>query len=162
MNITAIRKKVKAEAITNYIKENSDKIKLVDQDVFNGFLYDSFKISDPDNTYNYFAPQITPWNRHKVYRNARIIHYATDKKPWIAGYKYYGFHLWWKYALMTDNSYKKIYRSIYPSYSLAKSGYLFILVMQKLCPRLYNILRKIHRKKGKKICERKDYKELVI
>ena len=51
------------------------------QHVLNALLYDNIKAIDSDNTYNYFTKQIMSWNRHMVFRNSRIIHYAADKKP---------------------------------------------------------------------------------
>ena len=149
MNIKEIRKKVKTEMITSYIKENSNKIELVDQDVLNGLLYDSVKVIDSDNTYNYFTKQIMPWNRHMVFRNAQIIHYATDKKPWNAAYPYYGFQLWWKYALMTDVNLKSRYRRIFLSCYLANVIFWAKKQLERKAPKLYKYLKEQREKLNK-------------
>ena len=141
MNIKEIRKKVKSEAITSYIKENSGKIKVVDQDVFNGLLYDSIRVIDSDYTYNYFASHIMPWNRHMICRKARIIHYAMHKKPWNPSYPYYGFRLWWKYALMTDINLKSRYRSIFLSCYLEKIIFWPGYQITFRAPKLYKFLK---------------------
>ena len=135
MNLREIRNKVSDVVITNYIKENSDKIEFVDQDVFNGLLYNSFKVIDTGYEYNYFARRIRPWNKRMVYRNARIIHYV-EKKPWNEGYKDYGFHLWWKYAFMTDIRYREKYKRLLFSYALAKPRRWVWMEMDKWCPKL--------------------------
>ena len=142
MNLTEIRNQIQEEAITRYIKEYFDKILFVDQDVLNGLLYDCFKVLDSDYLYNYFANQITPWNKRFVYRNVRIIHYAGGCKPWNASYKHYGFHLWWKYALRIDTDYKKKYRRIYLSCIWAKIVHWAWLEARRHCPWVFNILVK--------------------
>lgn len=150
MNLGEIRVRILDEDITNYIRDYYDKIKFVDQDVFNGLLYDCIKVIDSeDYTYNYFVSRITRRNRHMVYQNARIIHYAMGSKPWKKGFVYYGFHLWWKYALMADKSYKKMYSSNYPSYIWAKSKHGIAVVIKHGSPNVYRKLKEFKNKISK-------------
>ena len=147
MDLEEIRKRVNTENITEYIREYYDKIQYVDQDVFNGLLYDSIKaIESEDYTYNFFVNAIKPWNKNVVYHNVRIIHYTGGCKPWANGFIYYGFHLWWKYALKADGRYRKLHRSLYPSYILMTSKYRALLELQKQAPKLYDALRTVKRK----------------
>ena len=147
MNIAKIRGKINPEDITNYISDYYDRIKFVDQDVFNGLLYDSIRvIESEDYTYNYFVSGIMPRNKRKVYQDVRIIHYAMGKKPWKKGFTYYGFHLWWKYALMVDTKYIRQYISICPSYILTRSKHRIAIEVKKRMPKLYSILRETKRK----------------
>ena len=145
MNIKEIRKKVKTEMFTGYIKENSDKIVLPDQDVLNALLYDNIKVIDSDYTYNCFTMNITPWNWRSVFRKSRIIHYAGGLKPWNAAYPYYGFQLWWKYALMTDVNLKSRYRSILLSCYLKKIKFWTKLQLGRRAPKLLKYLEEHHR-----------------
>lgn len=143
MNLEEIREKLLDEDITNYIRDYYDKIKYVDQDVFNGLLYDCIKVIDSeDYTYNYFVSSITLRNRHVVYQNARIIHYAMRNKPWKKGFIYDGFHLWWKYAVMADKSYKKKYKNNYPSYIWARSMHEIVVLIKNGSPKVYRKLKK--------------------
>lgn len=146
MNLDEIRKRVNVTSITRYIKDNYDRIRVVDQDVLNGLLYASIKVIDSeDYIYNYFVSNITLRNRRKVYQNVCIIHYAMGKKPWKKGFIYYGFHLWWKYALMTDRRYREQYRSLNASYIYTRSKYKIFTGMQKRLPKLHSVLRDIKR-----------------
>ena len=150
MNIAKIRGKINPEDITNYIRNYYDRIKFVDQDVFNGLLYDSIRvIESEDYTYNYFVSHITRRNRHMVYQNARIIHYAMGSKPWKKGFVYYGFHLWWRYALMAEKSYKKKYSSNYPSYIWARSKHGIAAVIKHGSPNVYRKLKEFKNKISK-------------
>ena len=115
------------------------------QHVLNALLYDNIKAIDSDNTYNYFTKQLMSWNRHMVFRNSRIIHYATDKKPWNAAYPYYGFQLWWKYALMTDVNLKSRYRSILLSCYLKKIKFWTKIQLGRRAPKLLKYLEEHHR-----------------
>lgn len=147
MHLEEIRKRVNAASITRYIEDNFDKIELPDQDVLNGLLYDSIKFIDSeDYIYNYFVSNIKLSNRHRVYHNIRIIHYAMDRKPWKKGFFFYGFHLWWKYALMTDKRYREQYRSLRNSYINTLLMYKILTGMQKRTPKIFRVLREIKRK----------------
>lgn len=154
MNLEEIRKRVNTEDILKYISEYYSRLDFVDQDVLSGFLYDSIKVVEEEYTYNYFVSNITLRNRREVYRNDRIIHYAMDRKPWKKGFIYYGFHLWWKYALMTDRKYIGQYIRVYPSYIYTRSKYQFSMEMQKRTPKLYNVLRGIKRTVWRKDSQR--------
>ncbi len=147
LNLEEIRKRIHVEDITDYIRKYYDNIEFVDQDVINGFLYDSIKVIKSKNyKYNYFVSRITSRNRRRVYYNVRIIHYAMEKKPWKKGFKYHGFHLWWKYALMTDKSNIKQLISIYPSFILAKSDWWLRSDFKRMCPTLFGLLKEMKRR----------------
>ena len=68
MNLREIRNKIRAEDIIEYIRKNYDKLSYVDQDVFNGLMWDDFKVVDPKHIYNYYTRNITPWNKNKCIR----------------------------------------------------------------------------------------------
>jgi len=156
MNLEEIRKKINTEDIFNYINAYYSRLDFVDQDVLSGLLYDNIKVVEEDYTYNYFVSNIKLSNRHRVYHNIRIIHYAMERKPWKKGFIYYGFHLWWKYALMANRRCRKQYLEVYPSYIYTFSEYQILTGMQKRTPKLYSTLRKIKRR----ITGRKDSLEM--
>lgn len=146
INLEELRKRINTEDILNYINAYYSRLDFVDQDVLSGLLYDSIKVLEGEYTYNYFVSNITLQNRRKVYRNVRIIHYAMDRKPWKKGFIFYGFHLWWKYALMVDKSYRKKYRSLNNSYVYIRSKYQILTAMQNRHPKLYSTLRNFKRR----------------
>ena len=113
MNLKEIRNRIQKEDIIEYIRENYNKIEYVDQDVFNGLMFKDFKVVDPESKYNYFTRRITPWNKKQVYQEVRVLHYLGGEKPWKKGYKFYGFKIWWRYALQADKNYKELYKNIY-------------------------------------------------
>ena len=142
MNLKEIRGTVQDEQIVKFVEEYNKKIEYVDQDVFNGLLYEHFKVIESDFTYNYIVRHITPWNKRKVYKNAMVFHYAGFK-PWNAGFKYYGFHIWWKYALLTDKTYYKArFKSVFLSCIVAKSVHWAGMETERHCPRLHSFLTK--------------------
>ena len=146
INLEELRKRINTEDILNYINAYYSRLYFVDQDVLSGLLYDSIKVLEGEYTYNYFVSNITLQNRRKVYRNVRIIHYAMDRKPWKKGFIFYGFHLWWKYALMVDKSYRKKYRSLNNSYVYIRSKYQILTAMQNRHPKLCSTLRNFKRR----------------
>lgn len=112
INLAAARRVISESKIKQYIEEHKECIKFVDQDVFNGLLYSYFKVVDTNHLYNFFSRDITAKNKDNIYKKAHVIHYGGMYKPWNRGYMFYGFRIWWKYAFLADDSYRKRYNEI--------------------------------------------------
>ena len=93
MNLNAIRKVVKREAILDYIDRNRNRLILPDQDVLNG-LYADMVVPVPDEIYNYDArysllyqaKSLGKWDLDWVIANTVFLHFAGRDKPWKADY----------------------------------------------------------------------------
>lgn len=93
MNLDAIRKKVKAVDIFQYIKDNKLALFLPDQDVLNGLYGDDF-IKIPDEIYNYDARMSSiytllgngEWDIDWVIDHTVILHFCGRDKPWKSDY----------------------------------------------------------------------------
>ncbi len=143
INLEGVRETIKNEDIIQYIIQYPERLEYVDQDVFNGLLYKYFKRVDPEHLYNYFSNCITWKNKKYVMSNARVIHYGSNFKPWKKGYRFYGFRLWWKYALIDNKELKRLYFSIFPSYVKGFSVHCIGNVIKNMCPGFYKRLKKI-------------------
>lgn len=118
MNLTEMRRKLDDKRIYEYIKTHQDMLEWVDQDVYNGLLYNDFKVINSDYWYNYFSWRIDSNNKESVYRNVKVIHYCGTKKPWKTGFADYGFDIYWKYGLQNSNEFLGLYRKVHSSYIL--------------------------------------------
>lgn len=143
INLQGVRETIKNEDIVQYIIRYPERLEYVDQDVFNGLLFKYFKRVDPEHLYNYFSDCITWKNKKYVMNNAHVIHYSSIFKPWEKGYRFYGFRLWWDYALIDNNNLKKLYFSILPSYIKGFSAHCIGNVLKNRCPGIYKRLKKI-------------------
>ena len=142
MDLKRIREKIDNQTIKNWIQENYDAIEFVDQDVFNGLMYNEFKVVDPEHLYNYFTIYITPQNKKYVYKNAHILHYAGKCKPWKPGYRYYGFTIWWKYAIAADVENEDLYKKIRISCLKGKLEHRVADFLRMKMPHVYKIAEK--------------------
>ena len=93
MNLDAIRQKVKATDIFNYISENKLTLFLPDQDVLNA-LYGHEIIKVPDELYNFDARMSSIYNiigdgncdLDWVIDNTVVLHFCGRDKPWKRDY----------------------------------------------------------------------------
>lgn len=93
MNLNAIRKVVKREAILDYIDRNRNRLILPDQDVLNG-LYADMVEPVPDEIYNYDArysllyqaKSLGKWDLDWVIAHTAFLHFAGRDKPWKPDY----------------------------------------------------------------------------
>lgn len=92
MNIRLLRKEQNKEDVYNFIKKNSKKLMLPDQDVISGLYANKILPLDP-YVYNmtekllnqsYFMPHI---NEEWIEENSVIIHYCGKNKPWKNNYR---------------------------------------------------------------------------
>lgn len=95
--------------------------------------------------FQYRASQIAVYNTcsYKYFITQRI---ASLGKKDLFIMVYYGFHLWWKYALMTDKRYGEQYLEVYPSYIYTRSKYQILTAMKKRTPKLFRVLSKLKRR----------------
>lgn len=143
INLKGVRETVSNEDIIKYIVQYPERLEYVDQDVFNGLLYKYFKRIDPEHIYNFFSDCITWKNKKYVMNNVHVIHYGSSFKPWKKGYRFYGFSLWWQYALIDNKDLKKTFFSILPSYIKGFCAHCIGNVVKNKCPGLYKKLKKI-------------------
>ena len=93
MNLTAIRQKVKRDAILDYIAQNRFKLFLPDQDVLNA-LYGHLTLQIPDELYNYdvrynvlyYARSKGEWDLDWVIKHTVFLHFCGRDKPWRKDY----------------------------------------------------------------------------
>ena len=138
MNLKEMRQRLNDEKIIQYIKENQQLLEWVDQDVYNGLLYNEIKVIERDYTYNCPAWKINNGNKKENGGGGqvRVIHYSGKRKPWKKGYDDEGFDLYWKYGLL-DNEYKKVYIKALISHYLCKA-----FMTKKLRPIIKKYLHK--------------------
>ena len=141
INLQLASKVIREEEIREYVKNYKEVIQYVDQDVFNGLLYNFFKTYN-DEYYNYFSNKITCKNIKEIYNNAKIIHFMGLYKPWRRLYFYEGFHLWWKYAMLSDPSITKRYYIACISHVFWKCMRRLGLLMNKCLPNFYSKFKK--------------------
>jgi lipopolysaccharide biosynthesis glycosyltransferase len=89
--------------IFNYIKNNSDKLKFLDQDVLNALFYDKVKFAY-SNLYDYLEILISHLLANDNMEKAVIVHFI--QKPWKYTYNGINAKYWWKYG-------KKLYKFEY-------------------------------------------------
>jgi len=89
MNLSAIRKRVQAQDIFDYVEKNRQLLVLPDQDVLNGLYGDSILPLD-ECLYNYDARKYSEYlvssqgqrDMGWVMENTCILHFCGKKKPW--------------------------------------------------------------------------------
>lgn len=90
INLKLLRKKIKAEDIIIFIKNNANKLTYLDQDVLNILFYK--KISFCNNKYNFDArfQNVKDCILYFLHYNTRkkiiIVHYKGPNKPWKKSY----------------------------------------------------------------------------
>lgn len=96
MNLSLLREVQDVPAVFDYIRENREKLYLLDQDILNGLYGGSTLAVDAlaynlDDRYLLNHNLLTRPSRHVdmgwVEQNAVIIHYCGKSKPWKADYK---------------------------------------------------------------------------
>lgn len=115
MDIRGLRERIPKELILSYVEKNGSNLLYNDQDIINGLLYPYVKVADAAHAYNFFSREITRQNKKHVFREACIIHYSGEYKPWNKGYVYYGFFLWWRHALKGNRGYWRRFFAVLPS-----------------------------------------------
>ncbi|MCD2502364.1 glycosyltransferase family 8 protein [Clostridium sp. NSJ-145] len=103
-NLKDIRKNIKPSIYFEYIRDNKDKIKWLDQDVLNVIFNTSSKYDDNER----YNKQI--FSEHKfnaeqleyIENNTAIIHYIGAIKPWHYKYENKCKNYYWRYALISE------------------------------------------------------------
>lgn len=93
MNVSAIRREVKAEDIYRFIEDNQLNLFLPDQDILNG-LYGERILSLPDQLYNYDVRKNSTyelisrgqWDLDWVIEHTVLLHFCGKDKPWYDNY----------------------------------------------------------------------------
>lgn len=93
MDLVKAQELVKAEEIFNCVREQSEKLVLPDQDVFN-LLYGNHTLQLDDNVWNYDARYFSAYlmksdgqcNMDWVMKNTVFLHFCGRHKPWKATY----------------------------------------------------------------------------
>ncbi len=107
-NLESFRKNYDMKNTFDWIKNNPDKLKFLDQDVLNAVFYDKVKYVD-GYMYDYLEILISPLLPNDNMRKATIVHFI--KKPWKYDYNGINAKYWWKYG-------KMIYRFEYIKFSI--------------------------------------------
>ena len=94
-NMNYFRTQVDMNRIINYIKNNSEKLKFLDQDVLNALFFDTVKYTD-GTSYNYIEILVNPLITNDGINTAHIIHFI--QKPWKINYTGVNARYWWQYA----------------------------------------------------------------
>lgn len=95
MDLTRVRKIVRKDEVFAFIRKNSNKLLLPDQDVFNA-LYWKDVVTVPDELWNYDVRKYSQrllmsggaMDENWIIRNTAVLHYCGKTKPWHAGYRY--------------------------------------------------------------------------
>jgi lipopolysaccharide biosynthesis glycosyltransferase len=95
INNEYFREHIKIEDIANYIKNNFEKLKFLDQDVLNALFYDKVKLVE-SNLYDYMEILVSHMLANDNMEKAVIVHFL--KKPWRYTYNGVNAKYWWKYA----------------------------------------------------------------
>lgn len=118
MNIPKLRERIPdtIEEIAQFCQENGERMDFIDQDFYNIFCYKSVKYLNP-NKYDYVRDMEYPPEHsvRSVSKNAKIIHYASNKPLQLDRVDIFGI-IFWKYAVKFKVA-DEIYRN-------AKSKYL--------------------------------------
>jgi lipopolysaccharide biosynthesis glycosyltransferase len=121
--------------ISNFIKNNNDKLKFLDQDVLNALFYDKVKIMT-GVSFNYMEILINTLLTNENMEKVTIIHFL--QKPWRYNYKGINAKYWWKYG-------KKIYKFEYVKFSILNLIYkIFLGLLLLLIP--VSVLKKLKKK----------------
>lgn len=117
-HLEKLRERVRVRDIFRFISDHKDILQIVDQDALNALFYNEIKVWTKPYTYNYFAGHITRRNRQEVMKECSVIHYCGPYKPWKKKYPYYGYDLFWKYAIAVEGG-KEIYEKVNKSCRLS-------------------------------------------
>lgn len=97
-NTPLFKSTFKMDVFLDYIKNNSHKIKFLDQDVLNALCYNRTKIIH-DIRYNFMEILINPLITNNGIHNASIVHFT--QKPWKYTYNGVNAGTWWFYSKNT-------------------------------------------------------------
>jgi lipopolysaccharide biosynthesis glycosyltransferase len=107
-NLTYFREGYDSKIIFDYIENNPEKLKFLDQDVLNALFYDKVKFSY-SSLYDYLEILVSHLLVNDNMDKAVIIHFL--QKPWRYNYNGVNAKYWWKYG-------KKIYKLKYFKFSI--------------------------------------------
>lgn len=96
------------KTVFDWMKNNPDKLKFLDQDVLNANFYDKAKYADGYMN-DYLEILVNPLLPNAIMEKATIVHFL--KKPWKYAYNGTNANYWWKYG-------KKIYKWEYIKFSV--------------------------------------------
>lgn len=111
MNVKELRKELDLDKIGRFIRRNSWRLAMLDQDVLFKFFGNRMKVVDRYK-YNLADRHITSYNKHHkknkidlawVEKNNVIIHYLGRNKPWKPNYKGILAGFYKKYEVKIDN-----------------------------------------------------------
>jgi lipopolysaccharide biosynthesis glycosyltransferase len=117
INLDYFRKNFDVKTIFDYIKNSSDKLKFLDQDVLNALFYDKVKFVD-SFMYDYLEILVSHLLVNDNMEKAVIVHFI--QKPWKYTYNGINAKYWWKYG-------KKIYKFEYFKFSIINFIYRKLL-----------------------------------
>jgi lipopolysaccharide biosynthesis glycosyltransferase len=112
-NMEYFRSSFETQLFLDYIRDNLEKLKFLDQDVLNALLYDNVTFAN-SSLYNYMEILINPLVSNNAMEKAIIVHFL--QKPWNYTYNGVNGRSWWKYA-------KKIYPAKYREISVTNFFY---------------------------------------
>jgi lipopolysaccharide biosynthesis glycosyltransferase len=94
-NLNYFKENYNFDIILNYIKNNSEKLKFLDQDVLNALFYDKVKFTK-SNLYDYLEILVSHLLVNDNMNKAVIVHFL--QKPWRYTYNGINAKYWWKYG----------------------------------------------------------------
>lgn len=103
INLDYFKNNFNFDIIFDYIKNNSEKLKFLDQDVLNALFYDKVKFAY-SNLYDYLEILISHLLVNDNMDKAVIVHFL--QKPWKYNYNGVNAKYWWHYG-------KKLYKKEY-------------------------------------------------
>ena len=115
MDLNLMRKLVVREEVFSFLRQNSSRLLLPDQDVFNSLFWREVQ-QIPDELWNYDVRKYSPrylmsggsLNETWIIEHTAILHYCGKAKPWNASYRYRFGNLYRHY----QHLYKKDVQSI--------------------------------------------------
>ncbi len=146
INMKQIRENVDTRDIFSFISNNCNKLEYMDQDVLNSCFFQHIKVVE-GFWYNYTPKQVKWRERHEWTRYAKIVHYAGKKKPWKKGYRYVGYQLWWKYALMAGEENKMSYQRNFLSSLGGRFEHGVAMFMEDKMPSIYPVVANVYMKR---------------
>lgn len=94
-DLPAIRKNIVLNDIFSFIKNKSQHLKFLDQDVLNGLFYNKTNVIS-GSIYNYPEILVNPLISNNGISEAVFIHFF--QKPWKFNYRGINQNIWWKYG----------------------------------------------------------------
>ncbi len=107
-NLVWFRENYNMTTVYDWIKNNSDKLKFLDQDVLNANFYDKVKYMD-GYYHDYLEILVSPLLPNDTIEKVTIVHFI--KKPWKYNYNGINAKYWWKYG-------KKIFKVEYVKFCI--------------------------------------------